>query len=172
MPLRAVAGSRSERRSRSVCDRGNRARGRRLLFQQVARPCTSFRVSLHAPGLLYSAAVHAIPASTTRSNDGERIPKDSSSVDSRARSCRRRSALTDGSSVTPSAPQLPSPVGLAVPLVVLGVVGDKVAEGQAYCGVPVRPDFSAVSAACQPGFLPLRQCPARPPGLASQGKDW
>src|SRR6185437_1862958 len=60
----------------------------------------------------------------------------------------------------------------AAPLVVLGVAGDKAAEGQAYRGAPVRPDFSAVSAACQPGFLPSRQCPARPPGLAPQGKDW
>ena len=34
------------------------------------------------------------------------------------------------------------------------------------------PDFSAVSAARQPGFLSLRLRLVRPPGLASQGKDW
>jgi hypothetical protein len=32
------------------------------LFHRVTRPHTSARVSLHAPGLLYSAAVHDTPA--------------------------------------------------------------------------------------------------------------
>ena len=68
-------------------------------------------------------------------------PVESSSVASRFADCRRRSASTSASSVSPSTPQFQRPVVvgavavvLAVGLVVLVVVGDQVAQGEAVVG--------------------------------------
>ena len=65
-------------------------------------------------------------------------------ADSRARSCRRRSALTGGSSATPPAPQfqerlsrVPSRLDSLSPLLCLVSQETRAAEGQAYCGVSV-----------------------------------